>query len=662
MSLHKTRAVCAMAGLVMEGLAAICLTAQTRVDLRTQSKSVDFSAAASTKPSQTGTTLPATCAIGQTFLNTAAQPGQNWYVCTATNTWSVQGANGLANYAMPFTSATTVTVPGSTHQLGTAKLFVEVYDTESPAVLVEPNEVQIDPTTYDVTVSFASPQSGTLVLSAAGGGGGGNSPVTSVFGRIGAVAAQSGDYTAAQVTNAAQTNASNAFIAGTQDFSAAAHTLPAKVGTSVNIAASCTTGEMYFATDATAGQNWYFCTAPNTWTPQAAGATGAGLADPGSNGIVARTGSGTTSARILTAGPGITVINGDGGSGNPTISLNTAVGLTNASAQADKPWFCSSATGNTTYACSLAAAAALTAYNAGLCVDLMADTSNTGAATLNIDELGAESIKIADGVTDPAPNQIVAGREIRICYDGTVFRLPTAVPLTAISLDGTTQGTYSALNFVTPVGLTWSLPPSGQTVSIAPQLDSAVVPTKTTANTYVAGAKQSMSPNTTTAGLNLSSAPLPSAPVTGDLAIDGTGNLNWYDGIAWRLGTIADTALTAGVPVMGDGTNHVTAGTATGTGSVVLSLAPVIANPVITSFLNSNHDHSNAANGGSIANTAFAGPVPFASLPSCSSTIEGSRGAVSDSTTNTWGATVTGGGSNHVLAYCDGTNWTVAAK
>jgi hypothetical protein len=661
MSLHTSRAVCTLACLLVEGLAAT-LAAQTRVDLRTQSKSVDFSGAASTKPSQTGTTVPASCALGQTFLNTAAQPGQNLYICTAANTWTVQGANGLANYAMPFTSATTVTIPGSTHQLGTAKLFVEVYDTETPAVLVEPNEVQINPTTYDVTVSFASPQSGTLVLSAAGGGGGSTSPVTSVFGRVGAVAAQAGDYTAAQVTNAAQTNSNNAFTAGTQDFSGAAHTLPAKVGTSTNIPASCTTGEMYFATDATAGQNWYYCTAANTWTPQTAGGGSGALADPGSNGIVARTAPGSTAARVLTAGPGITVINGDGGGGNPTISLNTAVGLTNASAQADKPWFCSSTTGNTSYVCSLSAAAPLTAYTAGLCVDLMTDTSNTGAATVNIDGLGAKSIKIGDGVTDPAQNQIVAGREIRICYDGTVFRLPTAVPLATVSLDGTTQGTYSALNFVTPVGLTWSLPPSGQTVSIAPQLDSAVVPSKTAANTYVAGAKQSMSPNTTTAGLNLSSAPLPAASATGDLAIDSTGNFNWFDGTSWRLGTVADMSLTAGIPVMGNGNNHVTAGSATGSGSVVMSIAPVIVSPVITSFLNASHDHSNAANGGAIANTAYAGPVPFASLPACSSSIEGARGAVSDSTTNTWGATVTGGGSNHILAYCDGTNWTVAAK
>jgi hypothetical protein len=35
---------------------------------------------------------------------------------------------------------------------------------------------------------------------------------------------------------------------------------------------------------------------------------------------------------------------------------------------------------------------------------------------------------------------------------------------------------------------------------------------------------------------------------------------------------------------------------------------------------------------------------------------------VSDSTSTSWGATITGGGANHVLAYCDGTNWTVMAK
>jgi hypothetical protein len=79
--------------------------AQTQVDLRTQSKSVDFSAASSTKPMQTGASLPATCSIGAMFLNTSATAGQNVYACTGPNTWSaegngVPGASGLLSGAL----------------------------------------------------------------------------------------------------------------------------------------------------------------------------------------------------------------------------------------------------------------------------------------------------------------------------------------------------------------------------------------------------------------------------------------------------------------------------------------------------------------------------------------------------------------------------------
>ncbi len=52
----------------------------------------------------------------------------------------------------------------------------------------------------------------------------------------------------------------------------------------------------------------------------------------------------------------------------------------------------------------------------------------------------------------------------------------------------------------------------------------------------------------------------------------------------------------------------------------------------------------------------------FASLKACASAMEGSTAAVTDSSVNTWGSTVTGSGANHVLAYCDGTNWTVMGK
>jgi hypothetical protein len=45
------------------------------------------------------------------------------------------------------------------------------------------------------------------------------------------------------------------------------------------------------------------------------------------NGLIARTGSGTVSARTITAGTGISVTNGDGVSGDPTIEFTSAFGL-----------------------------------------------------------------------------------------------------------------------------------------------------------------------------------------------------------------------------------------------------------------------------------------------------------------------------------------------
>ncbi len=53
-------------------------------------------------------------------------------------------------------------------------------------------------------------------------------------------------------------------------------------------------------------------------------------------------------------------------------------------------------------------------------------------------------------------------------------------------------------------------------------------------------------------------------------------------------------------------------------------------------------------------------PVTVANLPASPS--EGMLVPVTDSNTNTWGATIAGGGSNHVLGYYNGTNWTVAGK
>src|SRR5262249_61587432 len=71
------------------------------------------------------------------------------------------------------------------------------------------------------------------------------------------------------LTNAAQTNASNTFTAGTQNFSGAVHTLPAATGLTAAKPAACTVGEVYFATDAPAGRDRVCCTSADTCPAQA---------------------------------------------------------------------------------------------------------------------------------------------------------------------------------------------------------------------------------------------------------------------------------------------------------------------------------------------------------------------------------------------------------
>ena len=69
------------------------------VDLRSQTKGVDFSKAPVTKPFRTGTALPATCTVGDSFFKTDAASGQNLYGCTAVNIWTVESGGGLPAYA-----------------------------------------------------------------------------------------------------------------------------------------------------------------------------------------------------------------------------------------------------------------------------------------------------------------------------------------------------------------------------------------------------------------------------------------------------------------------------------------------------------------------------------------------------------------------------------
>ncbi len=94
--------------IVVAGLVIALANAQTLVDLRTQSKSVNFTAANYTSPFQSGTSLPASCSMGQAYFETNAAAGLNLYGCTATNSWTLLSAGILAGDVTGTPSATTV--------------------------------------------------------------------------------------------------------------------------------------------------------------------------------------------------------------------------------------------------------------------------------------------------------------------------------------------------------------------------------------------------------------------------------------------------------------------------------------------------------------------------------------------------------------------------
>ena len=125
------------------------VNAQTKVDLRTQAKSVDFSSATSTKPIQTGTAVPGTCAVGEMFFKTNATPGANIYLCTATNTWT--GATGGGGSGTVTNTGGTLTMDqpvfgagGSDSKIGTkAGTGTQVVMSQSPTI--------VTPTIADLT-------------------------------------------------------------------------------------------------------------------------------------------------------------------------------------------------------------------------------------------------------------------------------------------------------------------------------------------------------------------------------------------------------------------------------------------------------------------------------------------------------------------------------
>jgi hypothetical protein len=72
-------------------LSGALLSGQTQVDLRNQTKRVDFTQAPTTAPVKAGLTQPANCNVGELFYKINAAAGANLYGCTTPNNWTLLG-------------------------------------------------------------------------------------------------------------------------------------------------------------------------------------------------------------------------------------------------------------------------------------------------------------------------------------------------------------------------------------------------------------------------------------------------------------------------------------------------------------------------------------------------------------------------------------------
>ena len=387
---------------------------------------------------------------GKPVAATAPADGQTWVFDGATGTWRPQAppsGSGTVNSG----TAGRVAYYGSsgTAVSGTSNLFV---DPVTGVVTINNLLLQDSGVTAQVITGTSSPRWGQygsdrvhLITPPAGGTGGylimdnafrlrwdsasGLSGVDTGISRSSAGVVEINNGTTGQLRDLQlrAINASgNADFTGVLDASTATRTRPWKTGTT--LPATCSLGDVFFKTDAPAGQNIYACTAVNTWTLQAG--SGGSMAIQGNGSAV-----GTRATLDFVDGTGITNIVTDTGS---KITVQTAIGSsvqTKAADQSGAHLLC--AAGNTTtLTCSMSPT--LTAYTDKMLVNLCVTGAVTGATTLNIDTLGAKAVQTAAGA-NPGSGDLGTGCRVVTYYSAdNAFKLPaggSAAQVERLTLD-----------------------------------------------------------------------------------------------------------------------------------------------------------------------------------------------------------------------------------
>jgi len=165
-------------------------------------------------------------------------------------------------------------------------------------------------------------------------------------------------------------------------------TKPFQIGTDLPVV--CSIGQTFFKTTAAAGENFYACTEPNTWTVQGGVNCGTGLSC-------------------------FTISNG-----NRNVAVDTAVVLSHSTMQSGTPLGCKPASFNgMAYNCSMIPS--LTEYTQNQTVHFVPDVDCGVSPTLNIDSLGPIALKrVAGGaLVNLTTKNCLAGVPYRLAARGS---------------------------------------------------------------------------------------------------------------------------------------------------------------------------------------------------------------------------------------------------
>jgi hypothetical protein len=147
--------------ILFAALLAAAADGQTQLSLDSQSKNVDFTKAAFTRPVKTGTILPSTCSVGDLFFQTSAPAGSNLYGCASANTWTVQSGGGGGSLAVD-NNGTLVGARNVMNLIGGVGVVNTISDTGTQINVQQSVDTSVIP-------SKAAAQSGAMFLCNAAG-------------------------------------------------------------------------------------------------------------------------------------------------------------------------------------------------------------------------------------------------------------------------------------------------------------------------------------------------------------------------------------------------------------------------------------------------------------------------------------------------------------